>query len=82
MDRVGMIRDESDRDSSSNRAIAGSSLNGSLCGSQYAGCSGFHNKYVDFLCVLHVPIQKLLRPCLEKCCIGVYLFNDKRHMVG
>ncbi|XP_071113813.1 E3 ubiquitin-protein ligase RNF19B-like isoform X1 [Haliotis cracherodii] len=35
MDRVGGIRDESDRDSASNRAIAGSSLNGSLCGSTY-----------------------------------------------
>ncbi|KAK7091632.1 E3 ubiquitin-protein ligase RNF19B-like [Littorina saxatilis] len=36
MDRVGVLRDaDSDRDSASNRAIAGASLNGSLCGSTY-----------------------------------------------
>lgn len=36
MDRVGIIRDEiSDRDSASNRAIGGFSLNGSLCGGSY-----------------------------------------------
>ncbi|XP_063407641.1 E3 ubiquitin-protein ligase RNF19A-like isoform X1 [Mytilus trossulus] len=36
MDRVGVIRDEiSDRDSASNRAIGGYSLNGSLCGGNY-----------------------------------------------
>ena len=34
MDRVGVLRDSDsvDRDSSSNRAMAGSSLNGSICG--------------------------------------------------
>lgn len=37
MDRVGIQRDaDSDRDSASNRALAGASLNGSLCGSTYA----------------------------------------------
>lgn len=36
IDRVGIIRDEiSDRDSASNRAIGGFSLNGSLCGGTY-----------------------------------------------
>ncbi|XP_041362066.1 E3 ubiquitin-protein ligase RNF19A-like [Gigantopelta aegis] len=44
MDRVGVLRDESDRDSSSNRAIASSSLNGSLCGSTYAAVVGYQNK--------------------------------------
>ncbi|XP_050390987.1 E3 ubiquitin-protein ligase RNF19A [Patella vulgata] len=44
LDRVGMLRDESDRDSSSNRAIAGASLNGSLCGSAYAAVIGYQNK--------------------------------------
>ena len=43
MDRVGIMRDESDRDSASNRALAGTSLNGSLCGS-LAGPSGFHHR--------------------------------------
>ncbi|XP_064651769.1 E3 ubiquitin-protein ligase RNF19A-like isoform X2 [Lineus longissimus] len=44
MDRVGVIRDESDRDSASNRALAGASLNGSLSGSAVAGPSGFQNR--------------------------------------
>lgn len=36
MERVGVLRDaDSDRDSASNRAIAGASLNGSLCGCTY-----------------------------------------------
>ena len=40
MDRVGILRDaDSDRDSASNRAIAGASLNGSLCGSTYTNRS-------------------------------------------
>ena len=45
IDRVGVIRDESDRDSASNRALAGASLNGSLSGSAIAGPSGFQNRY-------------------------------------
>ncbi|XP_074659604.1 E3 ubiquitin-protein ligase RNF19A-like isoform X4 [Tubulanus polymorphus] len=44
IDRVGIIRDESDRESASNRAIAGSSLNDSLSGSAVAGPSGFQNR--------------------------------------
>ena len=46
IDRIGVIRDESDRESASHRAIAGASLSGSLCGSTVAGPSGFQNKYV------------------------------------
>ena len=46
IDRMGVIRDESDRESASHRAIAGASLTGSLCGSTVAGSSGFQNKYV------------------------------------
>lgn len=45
MDRVGMIRDDCDRESASTRALAGSSLNGSLSGSAVAGPSGFQNRY-------------------------------------
>ncbi|KAI0215928.1 E3 ubiquitin-protein ligase RNF19A [Lamellibrachia satsuma] len=44
IDRIGVIRDESDRESASHRAIAGASLSGSLCGSTVAGPSGFQNK--------------------------------------
>ncbi|CAH1774899.1 unnamed protein product [Owenia fusiformis] len=44
MDRAGIIRDESDRDSASNRAMAGASLNGSLSGSTVAGSHGFSNR--------------------------------------
>ena len=44
IDRVGSMRDESDRDSASNRALIGTSLNGSLSGSAVAGPSGFHNR--------------------------------------
>ncbi|XP_045180224.2 E3 ubiquitin-protein ligase RNF19B-like isoform X2 [Mercenaria mercenaria] len=45
IDRVGVNReDESDRDSASHRAIAGSSLNGSMCGSTYAAVIGMHTK--------------------------------------
>lgn len=43
MDRVGIIP-ESDRDSVSNRAIAGASLNGSMSGSTYAAVIGLHTK--------------------------------------
>ena len=43
MDRVGIIP-ESDRDSASNRAIAGASLNGSMSGSTYAAVIGLHTK--------------------------------------
>jgi hypothetical protein len=46
MDRVGVIRDDCDRDSASNRALAGASLNGSLSGSAVAGPSGFQNRCV------------------------------------
>ncbi len=42
MDRVGVLRDESDRDSSSNRVLVGASLNGSLSGSTLAGPSGLN----------------------------------------
>ena len=45
MDRVGVLRDESDRDSASNRAIAGVSLSGSLSGSTMAGQTGFQHRY-------------------------------------
>lgn len=45
MERVGIIRDECDRDSASNRAIAGSSLNGSLCGGSYV-MACYQHKYV------------------------------------
>ena len=44
MDRAGVIRDESDRDSASNRALVGASLSGSLCGSAVAGPSGLYNR--------------------------------------
>ena len=44
MDRAGVIRDESDRDSASNRALLGTSLSGSLCGSAVAGPSGLYNR--------------------------------------
>ncbi|KAL3892345.1 hypothetical protein ACJMK2_004558 [Sinanodonta woodiana] len=44
MDRIGIIRDESDRDSASNRAMAGASLNGSLCGSTYAAVVSYQTK--------------------------------------
>ena len=43
IDRVGRMIDESDRDSASNRALLGASLNGSLC-SAVAGPSGFQNR--------------------------------------
>ncbi|CAG5130442.1 unnamed protein product, partial [Candidula unifasciata] len=36
MDRAGILRDDSDRDSSSHRALAGSSINGSLCSATYS----------------------------------------------
>ena len=39
-----MLRDESDRDSASNRALVGTSLSGSLCGSAVAGPSGLYNR--------------------------------------
>ncbi|KAK3087215.1 hypothetical protein FSP39_003182 [Pinctada imbricata] len=42
IDRIGVIRDESDRDSASNRAIGGISLNGSICGASLVG--GYHTK--------------------------------------
>ncbi|CAL1530321.1 unnamed protein product [Lymnaea stagnalis] len=35
IDRAGILRDDSDRDSSSHRAIAGNSINGSLCSATY-----------------------------------------------
>lgn len=45
LDRMGVARgDESDRDSASHRAIAGASLNGSMCGSTYAAVIGLHTK--------------------------------------
>ncbi|XP_012946261.1 E3 ubiquitin-protein ligase RNF19A [Aplysia californica] len=36
MERAGVLRDDSDRDSSSHRAIAGNSINGSLCSATYS----------------------------------------------
>lgn len=39
-----MLRDESDQDSASNRALVGTSLSGSLCGSAVAGPSGLYNR--------------------------------------
>ncbi|XP_033727041.1 E3 ubiquitin-protein ligase RNF19A-like isoform X1 [Pecten maximus] len=60
MERVGVIRDESDRDSASNRALAGSSLNGSLCGGSYVvGC--FQNKLevqADMVSMNNTPLTK------------------------
>ncbi len=44
MDRAGVLRDESDRDSASNRALVGTSLSGSLSGSAVAGPSGLYNR--------------------------------------
>ncbi|KAL4217693.1 E3 ubiquitin-protein ligase rnf19b [Mactra antiquata] len=46
IDRVGVNRgeDESDRDSASHRAIAGSSLNGSISGSTYAAVIGMQTR--------------------------------------
>ncbi|WAR17206.1 RN19A-like protein [Mya arenaria] len=45
LDRAGTGRgDESDRDSASHRAIAGASLNGSMCGSTYATVIGMQTK--------------------------------------
>ena len=42
IDRVGMLREDSvDRDSASNRAIAGASLNGSLC---EGTSTAYHNR--------------------------------------
>ncbi|GFO44886.1 E3 ubiquitin-protein ligase rnf19a-like [Plakobranchus ocellatus] len=36
MERAGVLRDDSDRDSASHRAIAGNSINGSLCSATYS----------------------------------------------
>ena len=47
MERAGLMRDESDRDSASNRALIGTSLSGSLSGSAVAGPSGFLNRYAQ-----------------------------------
>ncbi|XP_041361421.1 E3 ubiquitin-protein ligase RNF19A-like isoform X3 [Gigantopelta aegis] len=44
VDQVGVLHDESGCDSTSNHAIASSSLNGSLCGSTYAAVDGYQNK--------------------------------------
>lgn len=45
IDRVDLARgDESDRDSTSHRAIAGASLNGSMCDSTYAAVISMHTK--------------------------------------
>ncbi|GFR63404.1 E3 ubiquitin-protein ligase RNF19A [Elysia marginata] len=52
MERAGVLRDDSDRDSASHRAIAGTSINGSLCSATY---SAQHHKDKDgvSLCSRH-----------------------------
>lgn len=47
LDRVGVIREDCDRDSASQQAIAGSCINASLSGSMHlAGPSGYQHRFV------------------------------------
>ncbi len=58
MDRAGVLRDESDRDSASNRALVGTSLSGSLSGSAVAGPSGLYNRYIiDVSTTIHCSLS-------------------------
>ena len=69
MDRVGILRDaDSDRDSASNRAIAGASLNGSLCGSTYT------NKSVCVCGCVLFDMCVCVCVCVCVCCVSVYVY--------
>ena len=52
LDRVGVLRDDVDRDSASNRAIIGASLNGSLSSNTVTGPLTYHGRYSMSGCIL------------------------------
>lgn len=66
MERAGVFRDDSDRDSASHRAIAGNSINGSLCSATY---SAQHHKLE-----VQADILELAVHC-EKSSVGGESYN-------